>query len=98
MFRLIDALMDLVFLIGVVWTLSQSVKSLLGRSKPGSRGAGSSKSRRKADPAKGRTARDPVCGMFVSTEVSHRLVRGNETLHFCSKACLEQYEKKAAKV
>ena len=89
--------MDLVFLIGVVWTLSRSVRSLLGRSKPGFRGARSSNSRRKADPAKGRTARDPVCGMFVSTEVSHQLVRGNETLHFCSQACLEQYEKKTAK-
>jgi YHS domain-containing protein len=42
---------------------------------------------------RGETARDPVCGMFVSTELSHRLTRGKETLHFCSRECLERYEK-----
>ena len=44
------------------------------------------------------TARDPVCGMFVSTELSHRLTRGAETLHFCSPECLERYEKETAHV
>ncbi|HLY62907.1 MAG TPA: hypothetical protein VKV95_19350 [Terriglobia bacterium] len=43
---------------------------------------------------KGQTARDPVCGMFVSTELSHRLNDGGQTLHFCSRECLEQYQKK----
>jgi YHS domain-containing protein len=41
----------------------------------------------------GKTARDPVCGMFVSTEVSHRLNQGTEILHFCSQKCLEAYRK-----
>ena len=86
--------MDFIFLIGVVWTLTQSVRSFLGRTNKGFRGAAQSKPNRKAQAAKGRTARDPVCGMFVSTEVSHRLVQGGETLHFCSQDCLEQYEKK----
>lgn len=43
---------------------------------------------------KGQTARDPVCGMFVSTELSHKLNDGGLTLHFCSRECLEQYQKK----
>lgn len=43
---------------------------------------------------KGQTARDPVCGMFVSTELSHKLNDGALTLHFCSRECLEQYQKK----
>lgn len=43
----------------------------------------------------GETARDPVCGMFVSTELSHRLTRGTQTLHFCSRECLERYEKES---
>lgn len=90
--------MDLVFLIGVAWTLTRSVRSFLGRTNKGPRGAANSKSSRKAPAVQGRTARDPLCGMFVSTEVSHRLVQGGETLHFCSQDCLEQYEKKAAKV
>jgi YHS domain-containing protein len=46
----------------------------------------------------GKTERDPVCGMFVSTELSHRLVRGSETLHFCSHECLERYQKEMANV
>jgi YHS domain-containing protein len=44
----------------------------------------------------GKTARDPICGMFVSTELSHFLVRGSETLHFCSHECLERYQKEMA--
>jgi YHS domain-containing protein len=44
----------------------------------------------------GKTERDPVCGMFVSTELSHCLVRGSETLHFCSHECLERYQKETA--
>jgi YHS domain-containing protein len=46
----------------------------------------------------GKTERDPICGMFVSTELSHRLVRGSETLHFCSRECLERYQKEMANV
>jgi YHS domain-containing protein len=46
----------------------------------------------------GQTARDPVCGMFVSTELSHRLTVGGETLHFCSRECLERYQKESAHV
>ncbi len=42
---------------------------------------------------RGETARDPVCGMFVSTELSHRLTAGGQTLHFCSRECLERYQK-----
>ena len=45
---------------------------------------------------RGETARDPVCGIFVSTEVSHRLTNGGETIHFCSHECLERYRKESA--
>lgn len=51
-----------------------------------------------AEQHRGETARDPVCGMFVSTEVSQRLVRGKETMHFCSRACLEKFQKEDAHV
>ena len=46
-----------------------------------------------ATPHRGEMARDPVCGMFVSTELPHTLRRGKETLHFCSRQCLEKYGK-----
>ena len=39
----------------------------------------------------GETRRDPVCGTFVSTELSVRaLVRGQEQ-HFCSVGCRDKY-------
>jgi YHS domain-containing protein len=41
----------------------------------------------------GRTVRDPVCGMFVSTELSLPLTRDGQTFHFCSRECLERYQK-----
>jgi YHS domain-containing protein len=59
---------------------------------------GGSHPRQPASPHRGETVRDPVCGMFVSTELPHRLTRGKETLHFCSRECLEQYQKDAANV
>jgi YHS domain-containing protein len=41
----------------------------------------------------GRMARDPICGIFVSTELSHRLDLPAGTLHFCSPGCRDRYEK-----
>jgi YHS domain-containing protein len=49
-------------------------------------------------PHRGEMARDPVCGMFVSTELSQQLRRGSDTLHFCSPECLEKYQKDAEHV
>jgi YHS domain-containing protein len=46
-----------------------------------------------AGPHQGEMARDPVCGMFVSTELSQQLRRGKDTLHFCSPECMEKYQK-----
>jgi YHS domain-containing protein len=48
-----------------------------------------------AAPHRGEMARDPVCGMFVSTELSQQLRSGAGTLHFCSRECLEKYQKDA---
>ncbi|HEV2488992.1 MAG TPA: hypothetical protein VGT03_04225 [Candidatus Acidoferrales bacterium] len=35
--------------------------------------------------------RDPVCGSYVAEEISYSWEQGNETLHFCSRECLEHY-------
>lgn len=90
--------MDLAFLVGVVWTITKTIRGITGAGRnvagrrPGPKQSSAPKS------AGGRTVRDPVCGMFVSTEVSHRLTHGKEVLHFCSQDCLEKYEKEMAKV
>src|SRR5208282_4625714 len=51
-----------------------------------------------AAPHRGEMARDPVCGMFVSTELSQQLRRGTDTLHFCSRECLKKFQKDAEHV
>src|SRR5208283_1662082 len=51
-----------------------------------------------AQPHRGEMARDPVCGMFVSTELSQQLRHGADTLHFCSRECLQKYQKDAEHV
>ena len=90
---LLSYLVDLIFVIVVGKLLGGALRTFLAPTPV--RGA--------ARPSEGRnrvrigkTARDPVCGMFVSTELSHSLVRGSETLHFCSHECLERYQKEMA--
>jgi len=94
MTRLLLYVLNLVFVIIIGWILNRILRRLFGA--PGMHvrdsrvGPGAGNGTR---VIRGETARDPVCGMFVSTELSHRLTRGKETLHFCSRACLERYEK-----
>jgi YHS domain-containing protein len=35
--------------------------------------------------------RDPVCGAYIAEEISYPWEQGKETLHFCSRECLEHY-------
>ena len=35
--------------------------------------------------------RDPVCGSYIAEEISYPWEQGSETLHFCSRECLEHY-------
>jgi YHS domain-containing protein len=95
MVRLLAYLFNLVFVILIGWIVSRIMQQILGG--PRNPRAGQ-RSAPRPDPGRqlrGETARDPVCGMFVSTEVSHRLQQGGETLHFCSHECLSRYQSEA---
>ena len=60
-------------------------------------GSGGGRPGRPSQPLiQGETARDPVCGIFVSTEVSYRLTEQGATLHFCSRECRERYQRESA--
>jgi len=37
--------------------------------------------------------RDPVCGTYVAEDVSYSLPQEGENLHFCSRACMERYQR-----
>jgi YHS domain-containing protein len=97
--RLLLYFVELLFL-ALVWrTLSRAIRSFLGATGVNPTGARNSPRNTGSPPTvHGETARDPVCGMFVSTELSLRLKRDGKTEHFCSRDCLERYEKQRAGV
>jgi len=84
-------LIDLVFLLWMARLLYAGLRRLFA-AKVGAQGSRGASSARPAGAAPGEMARDPVCGMFVATEVSHRLKWKGELLHFCSQECLEKYQ------
>jgi YHS domain-containing protein len=59
------------------------------RAGPGSANEGSGGPE---EAIRGKMARDPICGMFVSTELSQKLRQGERTLHFCSSECRNRYQ------
>jgi len=98
MVRLLLYLFDLIVVTIIGWILARVVQRLFGTPIPSPRAARPSAPRGTPRSAiAGETARDPVCGMFVSTELSHQLRRDGETLHFCSRECLERYQANATK-
>jgi YHS domain-containing protein len=97
MVRVLVYLFDLIFVIVVARLVGLVFQRLLGGRPVGSWSSRSARPSRAPDTREGQTARDPVCGMFVSTELSHRLTQGGQTLHFCSHECLERFQKDAAK-
>jgi YHS domain-containing protein len=98
MVRLLVYLFNLIVVTIIGWIIARLVQRILGRPAVGTRGPGHAAPRRTSPPTiSGTTARDPVCGMFVSTELSLRLVCGGETLHFCSRECLERFQTHATK-
>jgi YHS domain-containing protein len=94
MLRLLAYLFDFVIVVIIARLLNWILRTAFGTPTTNPAGSRSEGKSVNADVPKGETARDPVCGMFVSTELSHKLTDGGQTLHFCSRECLEQYRKK----
>ena len=102
MWRLLAYLIDLVLAILVGKLLGRVFQTMFG-TPPGPREGPANRSGPRPGVGRqetngGRMARDPVCGMFVSTEVSCRLNQDGQTLHFCSQDCLNRYQKAEVKV
>lgn len=97
MARLIDLVFELMTLVVVIRMALAAFHGLSGsgRGRFSNTGA-SARANTEKQTIRGETVRDPVCGMFVSTELSHQLKWQGKLLHFCSKECLEQYRKSAA--
>jgi YHS domain-containing protein len=101
MMRLLLYFLEVLF-VALMWrALGRVIRSFFGATgaNPSSTTARNSTFHTGSPPVvHGETARDPVCGMFVSTELSLRLKQDGKTLHFCSRDCLERYEKQRAEV
>jgi len=82
---------DVIFLLATIRMAYSALRHLLAPRPvtPPNRGPAASPT---AAKPQGEMARDPVCGMFVSTELSHPLKWKGQTLHFCSAECLEKYQ------
>ena len=95
MVRLLAYLFDLILIMVVGWVMRRIFQALSGNPQSSPRRRNEIPRASHGPALRGETARDPVCGMFVSTELSHRLQRGGETLHFCSRECLKRFESEA---
>ncbi len=92
--RLLLYLIDLIVLVLALARLSRAFRHLIGEPRVHFWRWGSDSTESASRPTLQREmVRDPLCGMFVSTELSHRLKLGDRTLHFCSRECLERYQK-----
>jgi YHS domain-containing protein len=94
MAEFIGYLFDAIVLFATVRMLYGALRHVLAPRMAASRSRGSPDTAGGASDVRGKMARDPVCGMFVSTELSHRLKLRGETLHFCSEECLQKYRDK----
>ncbi len=94
MARLLVYIFGLLLALWVFRRLSRALLGLTAQPRVRTWSWGTRPGARSSPPtARGETARDPVCGMFVSTELSEQLVSAGKTLHFCSRRCLERYQK-----
>jgi YHS domain-containing protein len=85
--RTIRYMMWVVFAAAMTWLLKRIFASV-ARSQI--HAANASKGESQA-PSPRLLFRDPVCGAYIAEEISYPWEQGNETLHFCSRECLEHY-------
>ncbi len=97
MIRLLIYLFDVVASLLLARMLARGLqqRGAAPRFHPWSRreGSGDGPPRGPEGAIRGETARDPICGMFVSTELSEKSKQGGRTLHFCSTECRDRYQK-----
>ena len=94
--RLLAYLFDLIVFVIIGRIVTLILQRLFGR--PQSAQPSQQSGAAQEQTRQGETARDPVCGMFVSTELSVPLKENGRVLHFCSRECLERYQKQVLQV
>ncbi len=74
----------------LVLTLLRGVLGILAKSLPALFQTGSPQ--RRPPRAGGQLRRDPVCGAYVSEDVSVKKTVGNKTFFFCSESCRDKHQ------
>lgn len=93
---ILDVITDIIVFIVIEQILARVIGRMFGSPTVHSSRAGyTPRAEAKKQTIQGEAVRDPVCGMFVSTELARRLDWRGKTLYFCSQECLEQYRKSA---
>jgi YHS domain-containing protein len=90
LFEILDFIVLALFIVGVLRKIGSLFRPTQINIKTT---AGAPSASRESTPHRAEMARDPVCGMFVSTELPHQLRHGKEVLHFCSEECLLRFQK-----
>ena len=74
---------------GIAWVMKKAVDRA---SRPHSYG-GREPLRVPQPAASKELFRDPVCGTYVAEDISYFFQQGKETLHFCSRDCMDHYQR-----
>src|SRR5487761_18456 len=96
MARLLDVIFDLVLLVTAAKVLAAAFRGIFGSGRIHFSHSASPRPEAQRRAMQGETVRDPVCGMFVSIELAHRLEWRGQVHHFCSEECLERYRRNAS--
>ena len=90
----VEYLLDIIFFAAVLRIAYSALRTFFGPKAARSQVQGRPAPVSESGPSR-EMARDPECGMFVSTEVSRRMPWKGEVLHFCSQECMEKYQSRA---
>ena len=75
----------------IFWWAAKLVKWLFGLLAGKT---GKARPQAEATPERKPLHRDPICGMFVSPEISFTLEQSGQVHHFCSAKCRERFQNK----
>lgn len=86
--RIFRFLMWFVVTVGIAWVMKKAVDRASR-----TRSYGAREPARVPPTAAKELFRDPVCGTYVAEDISYLYEQGKQTLHFCSRDCMEHYQR-----
>ena len=72
---------------GIAWVMKKAVD------RASRKRANAAREPVRVSPAAKELFRDPVCGTYVAEDISYFCEQDRQTLHFCSRDCMEHYQR-----